>query len=500
MKNWKHIASDYNSPFWRNYIWTTAIASQPKFFGIPQCNLAIKSDPQKMTYLYIPKTWKEVFKYLSKKVDADIDFLENVLDQTVAKGQEMNQYTEKFVKDDLSKYSVEDIISSYKKHADLNIYMYALGVLVPFLDFQEFHYIEDKLREILKNKLNPERADEAFSVFTQPTEDSFATEQEKSILNIYSQIKNKEILNKSAEEILSELKLTQPEVYQSLQEHAQKYAWVYYVYSGPAYTIENFIELLKFYFKKGIGPEKKLANLQKERTDLIKKREQYFNLLDLNDNQRKLIELAAKFVWAKPRRKDYQSKSYWHLEFLQREIGRRLGWSLAQVRSATPEEIEAGLNDKKVDIDLINERLNFHIVIPEGKKVKILQGKEAEKWQAKNLEEKKEVIENLNEISGQSAFPGKVSGKVCRVDLPDDMPKMKEGDILVSTATTPSIVPAIRKAAAIVADEGGLTCHAAIVSREFKIPCVVGTKIGTQILRDGDQIEVDAIKGVIKKL
>jgi len=84
--------------------------------------------------------------------------------------------------------------------------------------------------------------------------------------------------------------------------------------------------------------------------------------------------------------------------------------------------------------------------------------------------------------------------------MPDDMPKMQEGDILVSTATTPSIVPAIRKAVAIVADEGGLTCHAAIISREFNIPCVVGTKIGTKILKDGDQIEVDATKGLVKKI
>ena len=61
-------------------------------------------------------------------------------------------------------------------------------------------------------------------------------------------------------------------------------------------------------------------------------------------------------------------------------------------------------------------------------------------------------------------------------------------------------MPAIRQASAIVTDEGGLTCHAAIVSREMGIPCVVGTKIATQVLKDGDRVEVDANKGIVRKL
>ena len=80
------------------------------------------------------------------------------------------------------------------------------------------------------------------------------------------------------------------------------------------------------------------------------------------------------------------------------------------------------------------------------------------------------------------------------------MNKMQQGDILVSIATTPAIVPAMKKAAAIVTDEGGLTCHAAIVSRELGVPCVIGTKIGTKIFKDGDMIEVDADEGTVKKV
>ena len=64
--------------------------------------------------------------------------------------------------------------------------------------------------------------------------------------------------------------------------------------------------------------------------------------------------------------------------------------------------------------------------------------------------------------------------------------------------TTPDYIPAMKKAAAFVTDEGGITCHAAIIAREMKKPCIVGTKIATQILHDGDLVEVDADKGVVR--
>ena len=66
--------------------------------------------------------------------------------------------------------------------------------------------------------------------------------------------------------------------------------------------------------------------------------------------------------------------------------------------------------------------------------------------------------------------------------------------------TTPDFVPLIRKASAIITNEGGITCHAAIVACELKKPCIVGTKIATKILRDGDLVEVDANNGVVRIL
>lgn len=109
-------------------------------------------------------------------------------------------------------------------------------------------------------------------------------------------------------------------------------------------------------------------------------------------------------------------------------------------------------------------------------------------------------VKNSKIIKGKVAYPGLVRGKVGIIRRKDQITEMKSGEILISPMTTPDYVPAMKKAAAIVTDEGGITCHAAIVSREMRKPCVVGTKIATKVLRDGDLVEVDAGKGVVKLL
>ncbi len=100
-------------------------------------------------------------------------------------------------------------------------------------------------------------------------------------------------------------------------------------------------------------------------------------------------------------------------------------------------------------------------------------------------------------IQGQGASPGVASGTVVMVMSMKDVGKVKEGDILVTKMTNPDMVPAMRKVSAIVTDEGGMTCHAAIVSRELGTPAVVGTKNATTALTPGQQVTVDGEKGVV---
>jgi pyruvate, water dikinase len=100
-------------------------------------------------------------------------------------------------------------------------------------------------------------------------------------------------------------------------------------------------------------------------------------------------------------------------------------------------------------------------------------------------------------LKGTPASPGQAQGRVRIVCEPADCARMEKGEILVAEMTDPRYVPAFEKAVAVVTDIGGLLCHAAIVSREMKLPCIVNAKTATQVLKTGEAIVVDATNGVI---
>ncbi len=101
-------------------------------------------------------------------------------------------------------------------------------------------------------------------------------------------------------------------------------------------------------------------------------------------------------------------------------------------------------------------------------------------------------------VSGLGASPGVVSGTVRIVDKLDHLDQVEEGDVLATEMTMPDMVPAMKRAAGIVTDEGGMTSHAAIISRELGVPAVVGTGTGTQVLRDHGRVTIDGDKGTVR--
>lgn len=109
---------------------------------------------------------------------------------------------------------------------------------------------------------------------------------------------------------------------------------------------------------------------------------------------------------------------------------------------------------------------------------------------------------NVSEIKGQSCLKQDqiIRGKVKIVLNKRQFDKIENGDIIVAPMTTPEYVPILSKVKAIITNEGGITCHAAVVSREMNIPCIVGTNIATDILKDGDLVEIDTASGVVKKI
>jgi pyruvate,water dikinase len=101
-------------------------------------------------------------------------------------------------------------------------------------------------------------------------------------------------------------------------------------------------------------------------------------------------------------------------------------------------------------------------------------------------------------VDGLGASPGVVSGAVRLVHKLDHLDQVKEGDVMVTEMTMPDMVPAMKRAAGIVTDEGGMTSHAAIISRELGVPAVVGTGNGTRVLEDGQQVTLDGDKGTVR--
>lgn len=103
-------------------------------------------------------------------------------------------------------------------------------------------------------------------------------------------------------------------------------------------------------------------------------------------------------------------------------------------------------------------------------------------------------------VSGTIAYQGIARGRVIIVRSASDLPRVKTGNIFVAQQTFPAYILALRRASAFVTDEGGITCHASIISREMHKPCIVGTKHATKVLKNGDFVEVDAERGIVRKL
>jgi phosphoenolpyruvate synthase/pyruvate phosphate dikinase len=182
----------------------------------------------------------------------------------------------------------------------------------------------------------------------------------------------------------------------------------------------------------------------------------------------------------------------------------RLGLAYRQMMHLIPDEIMAGLKGELSCEDLIKiidgRKGGYWILYhhPETGELVVLDERKAKD----DLQKLERLIvpqaPEGKELKGQIGNKGKATGKVRVVMGTDDFSKFNEGEILVTTMTTPDFVVLMQKSAAIVTDIGGLLSHASIVSRELGIPCVIGTKFATQVLKDGDTVEVDADTGTVK--
>ncbi len=179
-------------------------------------------------------------------------------------------------------------------------------------------------------------------------------------------------------------------------------------------------------------------------------------------------------------------------------LAERVGLTYDEIIYLTLAEIEKAHQSGIVDVEMVRARTKGVGVYKTDETLHVLCGSELETYLEHFVP--KEEMGSMSEIRGNIANKGKAQGRVVVVLTPKDAERVEKGMILVAPETTPDFIPAMGRAAAFVTDRGGITSHAAIVAREMQKPCIIGTKIATQVLKDGDLVEVDADNGVVRIL
>ncbi len=292
--------------------------------------------------------------------------------------------------------------------------------------------------------------------------------------------------------------LKRPFSKKSIFNHLQKYPWLvpYHVALDQAYRT------MQDRYKQGRGVFEN-RDIRKEKADLKRKQGAIFKQYP---NAERLVKLMQQLALARINLKSYWGGTDFYLMPLYAEMARRSGEPIADIFNYyLIEELKALLNRRKLTREEKQNRKRCFVFLWKKGKIIIRSGDAAEKLSKKELGSLTETG-NANELKGFCANPGKITG-VVRIFEANNYKKANalrksfgSGEVLVTQMTQPNIVDIAKKAVAIITDEGGMLSHAAIISREFGIPCVVGTHIATQVLKDGDLVEVDANKGLVKIL
>lgn len=389
----------------------------------------------------------------------------------------------------LHDFSNKQLWDQYEENDKVHTKLYTYGWLPVAVDL--FHNnFTNKLKGYLYSISDSKtEAEQAFVTLTTPWKKTIVAEEQENYLEIYEKFKA-DLKNKK---IAGELK-------NKIKKHAEKWGHLGYIYAG---NVEPFGE--KHYLKElmeladtGVDGRKILFKEKHRLKEVRQKQQSLYKKLKISPLYRRLFESAQNFALSKLVRRHAQLLNAFLLhKTLLTEIAKRLRLNRYQVQFMLKGEVKNGLLKNRVDRSLLLKRLRHCVFYSEKDFEKIYSGQmEKRLWSQIRMK----IDKNITELKGQTAQPGLAKGLVKIIFRAKDMAKMNQGDILVSVATDPDIVPAMKKAAAIITEQGGITSHAAIVSRELGIPCIIGTKIATKVLKDGDMVEVDADRGIIKIL
>lgn len=422
-------------------------------------------------------------KHVLDMIKKDPSFGQKINDNIRIYSDELKNESRNLSPENLENISNEDLAKLYKHFDDIHTTLYTWGWLPNAVDM--FHgnfttYLKGELSKILpQDKIN-----ETLVTLTISPEKSIIQQEHESFLKL---IKEKQNNGESLE------------FKNALEKHIENYFYLKHMWvERTVYDQNYYLEEIEKYISAGKSAADQIEKEEIEFQNNLHLREMTISKLNLNPDLKTIFDVYAEFAVTKLYRRDAQIYWAYKMDFIFDELVKRLNIDFITSRYLMPDEVDRSLRQGYIDQNLTSEldqRIKYCAYYAEKDYDLLVVNDEAKKLESKISNQESHQVE---ELTGQTACLGIATGKVCIINSAIDMVKMNPGDILVSIATNPDIVPAMKKAAAIITEQGGITSHAAIVSRELNTPCIIGTKIATKALKDGDMVEVDANKGMVK--
>jgi len=386
-------------------------------------------------------------------------------------------YSKEFPQINLSKLSRLKLLALWQKYWLMALNRFTSSSIIDHFALGTDQMISRMLRQGLKGAYQKESEfTRLFSIATAPVHQSFINLAGIDLLKI--------ILNKSKE---------------SLENYQKRYYWTKNNYfTANNLTVKDFKAEIKAWRKSGKDLNEELRRI--EQTPLKNKiqKDKLYKQYKLSKFLRNLLKISEDFTWWQDERK---RATYHNIDVgnkILNQIAKNCGYDIKELKYAVGGEIETIIKQGVPGKQELRRRSKSCVIIATEKGFYPAVGKEMEK--IKRIILGKNKFSAAEDFRGLSASTGKAIGRVKIVKSSTEIGKVKQGDILVAVMTRPDYVVAMKKAAAIVTNEGGITSHAAIVSRELGIPCIIGTKIATEVLHDGDLVEVNANHGWVRKM
>ncbi len=488
--------------------WEHIVKKTGRFWGKPQTNMMVIFTKLRGTLFVDHDEWTKLGEFALKKIikNPSIAFKLNK-DILKLADQLINFAEKKIFKSDLRQSSAHALINLYREYEERHGNLYAKAIIPVYLDLYKPHlskYLIDYLDSRITKLGYTRNAKECFALLTVIDHQSRVQLEEIGLLRLAQEIikrpKLKRLFIQENSIIEKMINSVDPQFARRFTHHCETYRYLGYNFEGPAFQNNYFVDRLQEWVQKPRYIAQELRKIKGDKNTDKKLRRHIQKDLKMDKQHTDLFEVTRQIIFGKDYRKMALVNAYYHLEKLLKEITKRSYATLRDVRNCSPDELLTMINnDANRPQDLEHRNKGSLFIILHGK----LPGKIFVDDLYKDMLvylNKEEDFTQISYFHGQSAAIGKGRGVVKIINSVKDMHKMQKGDILVSQMTNPDLLPAMKKAAAIITDHGGVTCHAAIVSRELKIPCVIGTKIATRALKDGDVVFVDADQGEVRKI